>query len=204
MIVALLAGLALPLSPLQILWVNLVSAGSLGIALAFERTEPGTMRRPPRDVDAPILGGDLIWHVVLVSALFLAAIYGIFNYAIDRGNDLETARTLTVNVLIVLKIFHLFYIRNVYTTSLTWEAVRGTPAVWISVGVVVVAQFLLTYVPFFQAAFDTRPVSLLDGAIVIGIGMAFFAIVEMEKQLRLRLAASNSGKGEVHTGTTRT
>lgn len=203
-IVALLAGLALPLSPLQILWVNLVSAGSLGIALAFERTEPGTMRRPPRDVDAPILGGDLIWHVVLVSALFLAAIYGIFNYAIDRGNDLETARTLTVNVLIVLKIFHLFYIRNVYTTSLTWEAVRGTPAVWISVGVVVVAQFLLTYVPFFQAAFDTRPVSLLDGAIVIGIGMAFFAIVEMEKQLRLRLAASNSGKGEVHTGTTRT
>lgn len=186
-ILALIMGLALPFSPLQILWINLVSAGTLGVALAFERSEIDSMRRPPHPVNAAVLDRDLVWHVVLVSGLFFAAIYGVFNYAIDRGDSLEEARTLAVNTLIILKIFHLFYIRNIYTTSLTWEAARGTRAVWISVTVVAAAQLLLTYAPPMQAVFDTRPASLLDGAIMIAIGVAFFAIVEMEKQIRLRL-----------------
>lgn len=195
-IVALLAGLALPFSPLQILWVNLVSAGSLGLALAFERSEGDVMRHPPRPVNAPILNGELVWHLILVSALFLAAIYAMFNYATGRGYSVELARTLCVNTLITMKIFHLFYIRNYYTTSLTWEAIRGTPAVWVTVGVVVVGQFLFTYAPFMQAVFDTRPVSLVDGAIVIGVGMAFFVVVEIEKQLRLRLSNGTDHAGQ--------
>ena len=77
-VVALLAGVALPISPIQILWVNLVTAITLGIALAFEPTEAGTMRRPPRPRDEPILGGELAWHIVLVSVLFLAGVFGIY------------------------------------------------------------------------------------------------------------------------------
>lgn len=143
-ILALLLGLVIPLSALQILWINLITAGSLGVALAFERSEDAVMNQPPLPVDAPILDRVLIWHVALVTALFLAAIYGIFNYAMDRGYSLELARTLTVNMLIILEIFHLFYIRNIHTTSLTWEAVRGTPAVWISLLIVVAGQLAFT------------------------------------------------------------
>ena len=104
---------------------------------------------------------------------------------------IELARTLAVNMVIVLEIFHLFFIRNFHATSLTWEAVRGTPAVWITVAVVVVGQVLFTYAPFMHRLFSTRPVTLLDGAIVIGTGIAFFAMVEMEKQIRLRLTVSS-------------
>ena len=190
-ILALMLGLVIPLSALQILWINLITAGSLGVALAFERSEQAIMHQPPLPVNAPILDRVLVWHIVFVTALFLAAIYGVFNYAMDRGYSLELARTLTVNMLIILEIFHLFYIRNIHTTSLTWEAVRGTPAVWICLVIVVVGQLLFTYAPFMQELFDTRAVSLIDGAILIGVGAAFFAIVEMEKQLRLRLSASD-------------
>ena len=190
-ILALVLGLVIPMSALQILWINLITAGSLGVALAFERSEEAIMHQPPLPVGAPILDRVLIWHIAFVTALFLAAIYGIFNYAMDRGYSLELARTLTVNMLIILEIFHLFYIRNIHTTSLTWEAVRGTPAVWICLFIVVVGQLLFTYAPFMQDIFDTRPVTPTDGAILIGVGVAFFAVVEMEKQLRLRLNALN-------------
>ena len=191
-ILALVMGLVVPMSALQILWINLITAGSLGVALAFERSEKAIMQQPPLPVEAPILDRVLVWHIVLVAGLFLAAIYGVFNYALDRGYSLELARTLTVNMLIILEIFHLFYIRNIHSTSLTWEAVRGTPAVWICLAIVVAGQVAFTYAPFMQSLFDTRAVSLGDGAILIGVGCAFFAIVEMEKQLRLRLAASRS------------
>jgi magnesium-transporting ATPase (P-type) len=82
---ALLAGLALPVTAVQILWVNLITAITLGLALAFEPTEAGTMARPPRPRHAPILTGELVWHVVMVAVLFLAAVFGVFSYAIDPG-----------------------------------------------------------------------------------------------------------------------
>ncbi|WP_342665570.1 HAD-IC family P-type ATPase [Leisingera aquimarina] len=186
-ILALVLGLVIPFSALQILWINLVTAGSLGVALAFERPEKAVMHQPPLPADAPILDRVLVWHIALVTVLFLAAVYGVFNYATDRGYSLELARTLTVNMLIILEIFHLFYIRNFHTTSLTWEALRGTPAVWACLLVVVAGQLLFTYAPFMQEVFGTRAVTLTDGAILIGVGAAFFAILEMEKQLRLRL-----------------
>ena len=191
-ILALLLGLVIPMSALQILWINLITAGSLGVALAFERSEDTIMDQPPIPVEAPILDRILIWHIAFVTVLFLAAIYGVFNYAMDRGYSLNHARTLTVNMLIILEVFHLFYIRNIHTTSLTWEAVRGTPAVWICLSIVVVGQMMFTYAPFMQAVFKTQAISLTDGAILFGVGAAFFAIIEMEKQLRLHLYSTGS------------
>ncbi|PTE19544.1 carbonate dehydratase, partial [Cereibacter changlensis JA139] len=73
-VLALLAGLALPVTAVQILWINLITAVTLGLALAFEPTEAGAMTRPPRRRDAPILSGALVWQVVLVALLFLAAV----------------------------------------------------------------------------------------------------------------------------------
>ena len=109
-IVALFAGMALPITAVQILWINLITAVTLGIALAFEPSEGGTMRRPPRPRDEPLLTGALVWHIVLVSTLFLTAVFGIYFYAIDRGYDQALAQTMAMNMLVVLELFHLFLI----------------------------------------------------------------------------------------------
>jgi magnesium-transporting ATPase (P-type) len=186
-ILALLFGMTLPITPIQILWINLITAITLGIALAFEPTEVNTMRRPPRPRNAPLLTGELVWHIVLVAILFVCGVFGIYAYAIDRGYSVELARTIALNTLVVMEIFHLFFIRNIYGTSLTWSAVRGTKVVWTTVAVITAAQFAITYIPALQAVFETRPVSLFDGLLIVGVGVALFAIIEVEKQLRLRL-----------------
>jgi calcium-translocating P-type ATPase len=188
-VVALIAGMALPLTAVQILWVNLITGITLGLALAFEPTEPTTMTRPPRRRDAPILSGELVWHVVLVAALFLAAVFGMFTYALDRGYPLPLAQTIAMNTLVVLEIFHLFFIRNIHGTSLTWAAVRGTKVIWTVVLTITGAQLAITFLPPFQAILGTRSVSLSDGMLILGVGAAFLAIIEVEKQIRLGLKA---------------
>ena len=192
-VVALLAGLAMPVTPIQILWVNLITAVTLGVALAFEPTEENTMRRPPRPRNAPILNSDLAWHIVLVTMLFLFGIYAMFAYATDRGYPVELSRTIALNALVVLEIFHLFFIRNIYGTSLTWKAVRGTRVVWATVIAVTFAQFAITYAPPLQKVFETRPVALFDGVLIFGLGVLLFAVLEIEKQLRLSIKRIGSG-----------
>jgi magnesium-transporting ATPase (P-type) len=187
-IVALLFGMTLPVTPIQILWVNLVTAVTLGLALAFEPTEEGTMQRPPRRRDAPLLDGRLVWHIVLVAALFLFAVFGIHAYAVERGYGVDLARTMALNVLVVMEIFHLFFIRNIYGTSLTWNAMRGTPVVWATVVVVTAAQFAITYLPPMQRVFATESVPFADGLLIVAVGAAFFAVIEIEKQLHLTFA----------------
>ena len=184
-VLALLLGLALPVTAVQILWVNLITAVTLGLSLAFEPTEPGTMTRPPRNRHAPIMSGELIWHIFLVTTLFLAAVFGIFNYAIDQGHPLALAQTMAMNTLIMLEIFHLFFIRNLHSTSLTWSAIRGTPIVWTVVILIAAAQLAVTYLPPLQAALGTASVPLAEGLLIMGIGATFFVLLEIEKQIRL-------------------
>jgi calcium-translocating P-type ATPase len=184
---ALLAGLALPITAVQILWINLITAITLGIALAFEPTEAGTMARPPRSRTAPILTGELVWHVAMVSVLFLAAVFGIFNYAIDRGYALPLAQTMAMNTLVVLEVFHLFFIRNIHGASWTWGAAKGTKVVWGVVIIITAAQLAVTYLPPLQVVLGTEAVPLADGLLILAVGAAFFAIIESEKQIRLGL-----------------
>ena len=184
-IFALLLGMALPVTAVQILWVNLITGITLGIALAFEPTENNTMRRPPRPRDEPLLTGGLVWHIILVSLLFLAGVFGVYAFAIDKGHAPELARSMAMNTLVVLEIFHLFFIRNIYGTSLTWKAVRGTNVVWATVGAITAAQFAVTYLPPLQRIIGTVPIPFFDGLLIVGVGILFFIVIEIEKQLRL-------------------
>lgn len=195
-IVALLFGMTLPVTPVQILWVNLVTAVTLGIALAFEPTEESTMRRPPRPRGEALMTGQMIWQIVLVSCLFFAGVFGVYAYAVGRGHSVELARTMATNTLVVMEIAYLFFVRNIYGTSLTWKAVRGTPVVWSTVVAVTAAQFAITYVPPLQAIFATEAVPLVDGMLVVGIGALLFAVVEVEKQLRLSIAGRQDDRDD--------
>jgi magnesium-transporting ATPase (P-type) len=191
-ILALFAGMALPITPVQILWINLVTATTLGLALAFEPPEAGTMRRPPRPRNAPLLSGALLWQIVLVSALFLAAVFGIYTYARTEGHSLALAQTMAMNMLVVLEILYLFYSRNLHGPSLTWAAAKGTRIVWICVTSVTAAQLAVTYLPPLQIVFGTEAVPVFDGLLILGVGVIFFTLIETEKQMRL---AFRNGEG---------
>ncbi len=190
-IIALFLGMALPITAVQILWVNLVATVTLGLALAFEPSEPGTMRRPPRPRGEALLGGGLLWHVALVSLLFSAAVFGVYTYGLDKGHSQELAQTMAMNTIVVLEIFHLFFIRNIHGTSLTWAAARGTRVVWACVIAVTTAQFAVTYMPPLQAVFGTEAVPLFDGLLIVATGVVFFGLIETEKRMRLAFRSAN-------------
>lgn len=187
-ILAILAGFTLPMTATQILWINLILAVTLGLVLAFEPTEPGTMTRPPRPADAPLLSPFLVWRVLVMSALLAILALGIFFYAVDQGRDLETARTMVVNMLVVAETFYLFNVRYLHMRSLTWRGAIGTPAVLGAVAIVIIAQLLFTYAPFMHAIFESRPIEVADGALIVGVGVVLFLSLEAEKLLMRRLA----------------
>jgi magnesium-transporting ATPase (P-type) len=180
-IAAIFIGFTLPMTAAQILWINLILTVTLGLVLAFEPSEPGVMRRPPRPAGAPLLSRFLVWRVVFVSLLFVAGALGIFFYALGRGLDVDTARTMVVNTIVVLEIFYLFNVRYLHMTSITWQGALGTPAVLLAVGAVVVAQLLFTYAPFMQRLFASRPVAIVDGVVIVAVGVLLMLILEGEK-----------------------
>ncbi|HSP31524.1 MAG TPA: HAD-IC family P-type ATPase, partial [Halomonas sp.] len=182
-ITAILFNFAMPMSAVQILWVNLVTAATLGLALAFEPAESNVMHRRPRPAKQGLLAPFLIWRVLLVSFLFLAAALGIFFYSLGRGDELALARTLVVNVIVVLEIFYLFNVRYLHMSSFNWRGVLGTPAVLIAVTVVFIAQLAFTYLPIMHSLFDTRPLDFMDGLLVISMGVAMMFVLEAEKYL---------------------
>ena len=186
-ILALLLGLSLPISPIQILWINMITAVTLGIALAFEATEQNTMQRPPKARNDALLSVGLMWHIVLVACLFLAGVFGMYEYAIIQGYSEELARTIAMNTLVALEIFHLFFIRNMNTTALSIKAIAGNRVVWIAVSIVVMAQLAITYVPWIQSIFETEAMKLFDIMLIVAVGMVMFSIIEIEKQVRLKI-----------------
>ena len=182
-IAAILFGLTLPVTAIQILWINMITATTLGLVFAFEPTEPGTMSRPPRNPREPILTARLLWQIGFVSLLFVTGAFGIFFYALERGFAVELARTMVVNTIVIMEVFYLFNVRFVHGSSLSLRAILGTPAVLIALGLVLAAQLAFTYVPAMQDVFETRPVGLRDGLLIVGVGVALFLIVEAEKLL---------------------
>jgi potassium/sodium efflux P-type ATPase len=187
LIIAILFGLTLPITAAQILWVNMGSSVALAMALAFEKPEATVMHRPPRQVNAPILSGLLIWRIIFVSVLFSVGVFGQFILASWQGNNVETARTMTVNTLVVMEIFYLFSVRYIHGTSLTLRGVLGTPAILLAVGAVTVLQFLFTYAPFMQTFFKTEALTIAQGLQVISFGVVVLFLIEIEKLVVRRL-----------------
>ncbi|MDT8407320.1 MAG: cation-transporting P-type ATPase [Methylococcales bacterium] len=183
-IAAVLAGLTLPITPLQILWVNMVSSVALAMALAFEAPEPNVMNRPPRHREEAMLSGFLLWRIVFVSLLFFAGIYGIFLWSQSHGSTLEESRTYAVNTLVMLEIFYLLNVRCLSGSSMSAKHLFGSKAAWIAIAVVFMLQLIFTYAPFMEQFFDTRPIDFLHGLEIMGIGLLLFLLLEVEKMLR--------------------
>ncbi|MDK8462806.1 HAD-IC family P-type ATPase [Marinobacter sp. SS13-12] len=193
LITALLLGLALPISALQILWVNLVSSVILAMTLAFEPTEPDVMKRPPRPRDESLLAGFVVWRVAFVSLLFLIGIFAAWYWAMYRFDDESVARTLAVNTLVAMEVFYLFAVRYLDSASITLRGVLGTPIVLMAVGAVILLQLLFTYLPLFHQTFASAPLTL--GALVFAAsaGVIVLVVLELETWLRRRWGKGAGG-----------
>jgi magnesium-transporting ATPase (P-type) len=187
LVVAIAMGMVLPILPVQILWVNMVTAVTLSLALAFEPTEPDVMRRPPRDPRAPIFSAYFLWRTMLVALVLVAGALGIFVWQQAQGASMEAARTAAVNTLVTFEIFYLFNTRYLVQPAWPHRAVSGNRYVPLTIGAVVLAQLLFTYAPFMQALFHTTDIGADAWVRVVSIAASIYIIVELEKLLARRL-----------------
>ncbi|GAA5091252.1 cation-transporting P-type ATPase [Microbacterium yannicii] len=190
-LVAVLFGLALPITSVQVLWVNMVTAVTLSLALAYEPAERGIMRRPPRATGGPIIDRRELGFVLVVSLVIGGAAMGVFYGVVATGADIEVARTEAVLMLALGQLAYLFNCRFLSRSSLTLDVLRGNRAVWWSAIALIVLQVIYTYVPFMNLLFDSRPLAAASWIlpIVVSIGI-FLAVEALKAVLRARAGSS--------------
>jgi magnesium-transporting ATPase (P-type) len=184
---AIVAGVTLPITPLQILWINMTTAVLLGLPLAFEPVEGNAMRRPPRPPAAPILDGPLAGRVVLVGCLMLAGSFGLFLLALDRGQSAAEARTIAVNVFVMIEIVYLFNCRSLVRPI--WRVAPFSNLwVWGGAGAMLLLQGLFTYLPAMQQVFGSTAINSRAWLEIFVCALVALLVVEAEKHLRQRRA----------------
>ncbi|MEW6165381.1 MAG: HAD-IC family P-type ATPase [Pseudomonadota bacterium] len=182
---AIVAGVTLPITPLQILWINMTTAVLLGLPLAFEPTEGNVMRRPPRPPAAPILDGVLIGRVVLVGMLMLAGSFGLFLLALERGLPLAEARSIAVNVFVAVEAVYLLNCRSL--TRPVWAVAPFSNLwVWGGIGAMALLQAAFTYLPPFQRVFGTAAIGGQAWLEIAAVALAAMLVMDAEKALRQR------------------
>jgi magnesium-transporting ATPase (P-type) len=180
-LVAVLLGLTLPLDPVQILWVNLVTAVTLSLALAYEPGEPDLMDRPPRPAKSHILEPIYLPLIALASLLIAGATIGIFLYGQSQGLGLAVTQTMAVNTLVLAQVTYLFNARHLRESSLNLTALTGNPVVWIVIGVLLGLQALFVYLPFMNSWFSSAPVGPSGWLIPLGCAVVVFLVLEAGK-----------------------
>ncbi|WP_202912229.1 HAD-IC family P-type ATPase [Nesterenkonia muleiensis] len=174
-------GWTLPLTPLQVLWANMVTAVTLAFAFAFEPAEQGLMQRRPRDPSTGIVNLRHIVQIGLVSLLIAAATMGMFLWRTAAGDDLDTARTLATTVLVVCQAFYLFNVKALESTSLKFAPLFNNRVAWYCVVGLTALQLLFIYAPPLQQLFESSPLSFEHLVMVTGAGAAVFFIIELLK-----------------------
>ena len=186
-LIAVFAGMALPVTPGQILWVNTVTTVTLALALAFEPAEAGVMHRPPRPPAEPLITRVLFARIVFVGVLMTALTFAVFYWELARGHALETARTAAVNMLVFCELVYLFTTRSFSAPALNSAMMYGNPAAFWSSSVLIVLQILFTYVPPLQQAFQTTALDARSWLSIAALATVMFFTVEAEKWLLRRL-----------------
>ena len=184
---AIFAGTALPILPVQILWINMTTAVLLGLMLAFEPKEPDIMQRPPRDHQTPLLTGELIGRILLVSLILLVGAFGSFEWALGKGASDAYARTVAVNVFVMAEVFYLFNCRSL-SKSMFQLGVFSNPWIWVGVASMVALQLLFTYAPFMNRMFHSVPLGLDAWWLILLTACVAYGVVGCEKWMRRRAA----------------
>jgi len=181
-VTAILFGSTLPITPLQILWINMTTAVLLGLPLAFEPIERGIMRRAPRRLDMPVLDGGLIRRIILVSVLLLAGSFGLFLLELEQGHSLAEARTVAVNVFVMVEAAYLFNCRSL-TQGFWKQGLFSNPWIWAGLGSMAALQMAITYLPVMNRLFQTAPIGLEEWAEISAVALLCSLLIGIEKWL---------------------
>jgi magnesium-transporting ATPase (P-type) len=176
-------GRMLPVTAAQILWVNMITAVTLALSLAFEAGEADLMRRRPRPPSEPLLTGFMTWRIIFVSVLMVIGTFGLFLWERAQGTGLEEARTVAVNALVIAEAFYLLNARFLTAPVLNRAGLLGNRYVLIAIVLVVGFQLMFTYLPLMQTFFGTAPIDAAAWARILVFGLALFTLVELEKAL---------------------
>ncbi len=190
-IAAIMMGKMLPITAAQILWVNMITAVTLALTLAFEPAEKNIMKRPPRDPKLPILSGFLIWRIIFVSLVIVSGTFGLFLWERTGGASIELARTVAVNTLVMFEIFYLFSSRYLLQPSLTIEGLTGNRYVLYAIGLLLVFQLAFTYLGPMQMMFATTAISAEAWLRIVIVASSVIFLVEIEKWLLRTFMANN-------------
>ncbi|MFZ5759578.1 MAG: cation-transporting P-type ATPase [Thermodesulfobacteriota bacterium] len=186
-IASVMMGIELPITPLQILWINMVTSVTLGLALAFEPPEGDVMRRPPRLPREPLLTQFLGWRIIFISAIMVMGTLGVFLWDRHLGETLTMARTTAVNTLIFFQIFYLFNARFIKASVLSRQGLTGNPAVLVAVVSIALLQLFFVYLPPLQRVFGTAAIPASDWGLILAIAVMVFVLVEVEKVIFRRM-----------------
>jgi len=183
----------LPLTPVQILWVNMITAVTLALALAFEPPEQNVMRRPPRNAHEPMLSSYLVWRVAFVSVILMSGTFGLFLWDMAQGASIEHARTVAVNTLVMFEIFYLFNSRYITTCVFNRAGLTGNRYVLIAIGILIIFQLGFTYLSPMQTLFGTTGIDVTMWVYIILVASSVLFLVELEKAV-IRRADRNKNR----------
>jgi len=189
-IVALLLGYTMPVTAVQILWVNMVTAVTLALSLAFEKTELNVMERSPRKSNEPILSGFILWRIFYVSFILMVGTFGLFYWYEQAGYSHGYARTVAVNTLVMFEVFYLFSSRYFYASVFSKEGLTANPAVLYSTGILIILQLLFVYLPVMQTLFGTVSLQVSDWMLILAVSFSVLLLVEFEKYLIRRFSGT--------------
>jgi Ca2+-transporting ATPase len=176
-------GLPIPLTPLQILWINLVTDGLPGLSLASEPAERDVMRRAPRPRNETIFAGGLGTHAFVVGLIMAGLTLGVQAWHLQTGS--ESWQTALFTTLCFAQLGHVLAIRS-ERTSLFAQGLFSNKPLLAAIALTALLQLAVVYVPAMNALFDTVPLTAGELAVAIGAGVTIFAIVELEKAARRR------------------
>ena len=176
-------GLPIPLLPIQILWINLVTDGLPGLALAAEPAEPDIMERPPRSPGESLFAGGLGVHIIWVGLLMGLLSLGTQIGAIRAGMHWQT---MVFTVLCLSQLGHALAIRS-EKRSLFTMGIRSNMPLLYSVLLTIVLQLATIYLPWLNRIFHTAPLTVSELALTFGLSLVVFLAVEVEKLIRRRL-----------------
>ncbi|OPY90861.1 MAG: putative cation-transporting ATPase F [Syntrophus sp. PtaU1.Bin208] len=182
---AVFLGIVLPILAVQILWINMTTAVLLGLMLVFEPKEPGIMDRPPRVPTEPILTRMLARRILLVSGLMLLGAFGLFKWELTAGAGTAEARTVAVNVIVMVELFYLFNCRSL-TKSVFEVGFFSNPWVFVGSAVMVGLQLLFTYAPVMNIAFQSKPIGIESWLRILAAAITVMLIVGIEKKITSR------------------
>jgi cation-transporting ATPase F len=184
-LVAVLAGINLPILPTQILWINMTTAVLLGIMLAFEPKEVALMSRPPRNPEDPILTSPMIRRIAIVGLLLLTGSFGLFEWALWKGLSDDQARTVAVNLFVFAAAAFLWNCRSLQQSSfsLGW---MSNPWIWVGIGLTIATQLAFTYLPTMNVLFHSAAIGFNEWIAVLLVAAGIGLAVEAEKALQLR------------------